>query len=149
MSVAPHFERGADGVHIVARTPRRRKGRIHDLTIWWREIDRVILILVLTLMGIGIVGVAAGSAASAHRLSTAAKTLDELMAQGEEGVEISIPISEYDLERNEMEAPSTRATTWARVLPGRRRPVDGAIWCRNPDGYEIQKYRIWCIVPTS
>tara|TARA_B100000378_G_scaffold14702_2_gene11950 strand:+ start:60505 stop:61725 length:1221 start_codon:yes stop_codon:yes gene_type:complete len=79
MSVAPHFERGADGVHIVARTPRRRKGRIHDLTIWWREIDRVILILVLTLMGIGIVGVAAGSAASAHRLSTAAKTLDELM----------------------------------------------------------------------
>lgn len=79
MSVAPHFERGADGVHIVARTSRRRKGRIHDLTIWWREIDRVVLLLVLALMGIGIVGVAAGSAASAHRLSTAAKTLDELL----------------------------------------------------------------------
>ena len=79
MNVAPHFERGADGVHIVARSPRRRKGRVHDLTVWWREIDRVILFLVLTLMGIGIVGVAAGSAASAQRLSTAAKTLDELM----------------------------------------------------------------------
>ena len=79
MNVAPHFERGADGVHVVARSPRRRKGRVHDLTVWWREIDRVILFLVLTLMGIGIIGVAAGSAASAQRLSTAAKTLDEMM----------------------------------------------------------------------
>ncbi len=79
MSVAPHFERGADGVHIVARNPRRRKGRMHDLLVWWREIDRVILFTVLALMAVGIIGVAAGSAASAKRLSTAAKTLDDLM----------------------------------------------------------------------
>ncbi len=79
MSVAPHFERGADGVHIVARNPRRRKGRMHDLLVWWREIDRVILFTVLALMAVGIIGVAAGSAASAKRLSTAAQTLDDLM----------------------------------------------------------------------
>lgn len=79
MNVAPHFERGADSVHIARRAGRKRRGRRHDLLIWWREIDRVILFLVLALMTCGVIGVAAGSAASAHRLSTAAKQLPELM----------------------------------------------------------------------
>ncbi len=79
MNIAPSFERGADGVHIARRSPRGRGGKRHDILVWWREIDKVILTVVLLLMGIGIIGVAAGSAASAHRLSTAAKTLDELL----------------------------------------------------------------------
>ncbi|MDB5725175.1 MAG: cell division protein FtsW, partial [Novosphingobium sp.] len=46
--------------------------------VWWREIDRVLLALVLTLMAIGTVAVAAASPASARRLSTAAVKLDDL-----------------------------------------------------------------------
>ncbi|MFM5954722.1 MAG: FtsW/RodA/SpoVE family cell cycle protein, partial [Novosphingobium sp.] len=44
----------------------------------WREIDRVLLGLVLTLMAIGTAAVAASSPASARRLSTAAVRLDDL-----------------------------------------------------------------------
>lgn len=50
-----------------------------ELRIWWREIDKVLLALVLALMAIGTAGVAAASPASAHRLSTAAVSLDEFM----------------------------------------------------------------------
>lgn len=49
-----------------------------DLRIWWREIDRVLLFLVLGLMAIGTVAVAAASPASARRLSTAGTTLPDL-----------------------------------------------------------------------
>jgi cell division protein FtsW len=58
-------------------TVRRRKQR-HDVAVWWREIDRVLLALVLALMAIGTVAVAAASPASARRLSTAAVKLDDL-----------------------------------------------------------------------
>ena len=46
--------------------------------MWWREIDRVLLVLVLVLMAIGTLAVAASSPASARRLSTSAKHLSDL-----------------------------------------------------------------------
>ncbi|MFN3516732.1 MAG: FtsW/RodA/SpoVE family cell cycle protein [Novosphingobium sp.] len=55
-----------------------RRSRRSDLAIWWREIDRTLLFLVLTLMAIGTAAVAASSPASARRLSTAAVRLDDL-----------------------------------------------------------------------
>jgi cell division protein FtsW len=48
------------------------------LAIWWREIDRVLLVIVLALMAIGTAAVAAASPASARRLSTASVRLDDL-----------------------------------------------------------------------
>ncbi len=57
---------------------RYRRNQRSELAIWWREIDRVLLALVLTLMAIGTVAVAAASPASARRLSTAAVRLDDL-----------------------------------------------------------------------
>ena len=61
-----------------ATTTRYRRSRRSELAIWWREIDRVLLVLVLALMAIGTAAVAAASPASAKRLSTAAIRLDEL-----------------------------------------------------------------------
>ena len=49
-----------------------------ELRIWWREIDRPLLLMVLLLMAIGTAAVAAGSQASARRLSTATETLPDL-----------------------------------------------------------------------
>ena len=63
------------------RAPRSEKfrgSRRSELKIWWREIDRVLLFLILTLMAIGTVAVAAASPASADRLSTSAKRLPDL-----------------------------------------------------------------------
>ncbi|MBD3729717.1 MAG: cell division protein FtsW [Sphingomonadales bacterium] len=57
---------------------RYRPSRKSELRIWWREIDRVLLFLILALMAIGTVAVAAGSPASARRLSTSASRLPEL-----------------------------------------------------------------------
>lgn len=59
----------------IARPARNRRG---ELAIWWREIDRTLLFLILTLMAIGTAAVAASSPASARRLSTAAERLDDL-----------------------------------------------------------------------
>ena len=59
--------------------PRRyRPSRRSELAIWWREIDRVLLALVLMLMLIGAVAVAAASPASARRLSTLSVKIDDL-----------------------------------------------------------------------
>ena len=66
------------GVRIAPRTNRYRRTRRSELVIWWREIDRVLLALVLTLVAVGTVAVAASSPASAHRLSTPGKTLADL-----------------------------------------------------------------------
>lgn len=57
---------------------RYRASRSSEIAIWWREIDRVLLGLVLALMAIGTIAVAAASPASARRLSTAAVRLDDL-----------------------------------------------------------------------
>lgn len=55
-----------------------RRSRRSDLAIWWREIDRTLLLLVLVLMAFGAAAVAAASPASARRLSTADVTLSDL-----------------------------------------------------------------------
>lgn len=55
-----------------------RGSRKAELKIWWREIDRVLLGLILVLMAIGTVAVAAASPASASRLSTATSQLPDL-----------------------------------------------------------------------
>ncbi|VVS97478.1 FtsW/RodA/SpoVE family cell cycle protein [Erythrobacter sp. EC-HK427] len=50
----------------------------HELRVWWREVDRVLLALVIALMLIGTLAVAAASPASAARLSTPETTLPDL-----------------------------------------------------------------------
>ena len=57
--------------------PVRRFNRRTELKIWWREIDRTLLFLIVVLMIIGSVAVAAASPASARRLSTSAVQLSE------------------------------------------------------------------------
>lgn len=57
---------------------RHQRNRRSELAIWWREIDRFLLVIVLVLMAIGAAAVAAGSPASARRLSTAKVKLDDL-----------------------------------------------------------------------
>lgn len=57
---------------------RQRRNRRNEFAIWWREIDRGLLALVLVLMAIGTAAVAASSPASARRLSTARIRLDDL-----------------------------------------------------------------------
>lgn len=54
------------------------RGRRSQFAIWWQEIDRPVLALVLILMAIGAVAVAAGSPASARRLSTSKERLSDL-----------------------------------------------------------------------
>lgn len=61
-----------------AATTRYRRSRRGELAIWWREIDRLTLILVLFLAALGAVAVAAASPASARRLSTLTQRLDDL-----------------------------------------------------------------------
>ncbi|MBX7527443.1 FtsW/RodA/SpoVE family cell cycle protein [Qipengyuania vesicularis] len=59
-----------------AHIPGGKLSRWSQLKIWWREIDRVLLGLVLLLMTLGTIAVAAASPASADRLSTSSETLD-------------------------------------------------------------------------
>ncbi|EJL29457.1 FtsW/RodA/SpoVE family cell cycle protein [Novosphingobium sp. AP12] len=61
-----------------ASSQRYSRNRRGQLAIWWQEIDRPTLVLVLILMAIGAVAVAAGSPASSRRLSTAAEKLPQL-----------------------------------------------------------------------
>ena len=61
-----------------AQRQRYRRSRRSEFAIWWREIDRVLLLIVLTLMAIGTVAVMAASPASARRLSTTATRPDDL-----------------------------------------------------------------------
>jgi cell division protein FtsW len=56
--------------------PARRNWR-DGLRIWWREIDKLLLLLIGLLMAIGTVAVAAASPASADMLSTATKRVPE------------------------------------------------------------------------
>ncbi len=68
----PHMpDRSAQGA-------RMRLDKRSQLRIWWREIDRVLLVLILCLMAIGTVAVAASSPASARRLSSSSVRLDDL-----------------------------------------------------------------------
>ncbi|MDE2303899.1 MAG: cell division protein FtsW [Sphingomonadales bacterium] len=63
---------------IAGQSPRIQRSRRSELAIWWREIDRVLLGLVLLLMAIGTVAVAVASPASAKQLSTARVHLDDM-----------------------------------------------------------------------
>ena len=66
------------GVRVIGPSQRYRRSRRSELLVWWREIDRVLLGLIAALLVIGVIGVAAGSPASAHRLSTRAVRIEEL-----------------------------------------------------------------------
>ena len=66
---------GHSGGQARQKYSRTRRG---EFAIWWREIDRVLLTLILAVMAIGTAAVAASSPASARRLSTAALRLDDL-----------------------------------------------------------------------
>ncbi len=61
-----------------AHIPRAPMSRWSEVKIWWREIDRVLIGLVLLLMTLGTIAVAAASPAGAARLSTSTTTLDPL-----------------------------------------------------------------------
>jgi cell division protein FtsW len=71
----PYIPRSGDRASAQARYPASKRA---ELKIWWREVDRVLLGLVLLLMAIGTAAVAAASPASAHRLSTRSIHLPEL-----------------------------------------------------------------------
>lgn len=77
MASSPPYVPGSLPPPRGAATVRRRPRR-NEIGVWWREIDRVLLVLVLALMAMGTVAVAAASPASARRLSTAAVRLDDL-----------------------------------------------------------------------
>lgn len=73
----PYIPRAGQGPVGMAGQ-RYRRNRRSELAMWWREIDRWLLAMILTLMAIGTAAVAASSPASARRLSTAAVRLDDL-----------------------------------------------------------------------
>ncbi|QIQ86816.1 FtsW/RodA/SpoVE family cell cycle protein [Erythrobacter sp.] len=56
-----------------------RRGWREELRIWWREVDKWLLGLIVLLMGFGTLAVAAASPASADQLSTAEVTLDPFL----------------------------------------------------------------------
>lgn len=74
-SVQPYIPRSGDRP---ADPGRYRRKRVDEMRVWWREIDRVLLGLVLLLMLIGTAAVATASVASARRLSTTDVTLPDL-----------------------------------------------------------------------
>lgn len=73
----PYIPRAGQGPAGMAGQ-RYRRNRRSELAMWWREIDRWLLAMILMLMAIGTAAVAASSPASARRLSTAAVRLDDL-----------------------------------------------------------------------
>jgi cell division protein FtsW len=78
MATHPPFVPAASRLSGASPAPRVQRSRRSELAVWWREIDRVLLTLVLVLMAIGAVAVAAASPASANRLSTAKVRLEDL-----------------------------------------------------------------------
>lgn len=75
MTERPYIPRSGANLPATTRRPGDWRG---DLRIWWREIDRVLLTLILLLMAFGTAAVFAASPASAHRLSTHSVKLPEL-----------------------------------------------------------------------
>jgi cell division protein FtsW len=69
--------RPASGTYLPPATVQRRWR--DNIRVWWREIDKVLLGLIVLLMIIGVLAVAAASPASADQLSTSKVTLDEFM----------------------------------------------------------------------
>lgn len=56
-----------------------RSGWRAAVRVWWSELDRTLLLLIMLLMGVGIVAVLAASPASADQLSTSQVTLDPFL----------------------------------------------------------------------
>ena len=75
-SSSPSFIPGPTSHARCGHVPRQ--SRRAELRIWWREIDRVLLALVLIVMAMGTLAVAVASPASADRLSNAAERLPDL-----------------------------------------------------------------------
>lgn len=76
---APAYTTAARGPGaFLPPVPVQRRAR-DNLRIWWREIDKLLLGLIMLLMAVGLVAVAAASPASADQLSTSKVTLDDLM----------------------------------------------------------------------
>ncbi len=71
----PYIPRGGESHGALMRSHLDRRSQ---LRIWWREIDRVLLTLILLLMAIGAVAVASASPATARRLSTSGEQLNDL-----------------------------------------------------------------------
>ncbi|MGZ3258793.1 MAG: FtsW/RodA/SpoVE family cell cycle protein, partial [Croceibacterium sp.] len=74
-SARPYIPRPGERAPVA---PRFKRSRAAQLRVWWREIDHVLLALVLALMAIGAIAVAAASPASARRLSANGGKLDDL-----------------------------------------------------------------------
>lgn len=75
MSSRPYIP--GSGQNLPALAVPRRNLR-SELRIWWREIDRTLLFLIILLMALGSAAVAAASPASARRLSSSATQLPDL-----------------------------------------------------------------------
>jgi cell division protein FtsW len=71
----PYIPRPGERSAPAQQFPHSRK---RQLQIWWRELDRPLLYLVLALMTLGAAAVAAASPASARRLSTGQAELGDL-----------------------------------------------------------------------
>ncbi len=71
----PYIPRPGERSGPAQQFPHSRK---RQLQIWWRELDRPLLYLVLALMTLGAAAVAAASPASARRLSTGQAELGDL-----------------------------------------------------------------------
>ena len=69
----PYIPRPGERSPAAPQFPRSHKRQLH---VWWREVDRTLLLLVLSLMTIGAISVAAASPASARRLSGATQLGD-------------------------------------------------------------------------
>ncbi len=61
--------------HVPALRPR---SRLEELAVWWRELDKFLLGLIVALAGFGIAAVAVASPSTAADLSTSRTTLDPL-----------------------------------------------------------------------
>ena len=76
---APAYTSAPRGAgNFLPPVPVQRRWR-DAIRIWWREIDKVLLLLIGLLMAIGIVAVAAASPASADQLSTAKERVADFM----------------------------------------------------------------------
>lgn len=73
--VRPYIPRPGERSAPAQQFPRSRKRQVQ---IWWRELDRGLLFLIVALMTIGAISVAAASPASARRLSTGDSQLGDL-----------------------------------------------------------------------
>ena len=78
MTVPAYPSASRGGGNYLPPVPVQRRWR-DAVRIWWREIDKLLLALILLLMTVGIVAVAAASPASADQLSTSKARVADFM----------------------------------------------------------------------